>query len=508
MHRLLKIIFSRLVLTVGLIIAEFLLIVFYLQKYAIAHDLMGVLEIIGIILAVHEISSDSDPSYKICWVFVMLAVPIIGVPLYLFAGNKRVPRKLYNGTLSSSHKLHDMLESERHSSDFTMDDPEARNIMYSYGSQHCGFPVYTNSRTQYFKSGEDWIPVYLEELRKAEHFIFIEMFIIDKGWIWDQILGILKDKAAHGVEVKFIYDDVGSVTMPVNYFKKLRKCGIEAYCFNRLRPALIVQMNNRDHRKITVIDNQTAFTGGVNLSDEYINRISRFGYWRDSAIMVKGPAVWSMCAQFLGMYHYLAGKKDTEQYEQYHLPSPVYNEKGYVEPFADSPTDSENMGLNEHLNLITHARKYIYINTPYLLLNDTMESALKNAAKSGVKVVILTPHRPDKQIVFQSTRGSYGRLVQAGVHVYEFTPGFNHSKAIVADDKWALVGSINTDFRSYFLHFEDGVLLYETDSVMDVKKDFEDALKESQEVTKEEIAKTNVFVRVIRNILRVLMPLA
>lgn len=501
-------IFSRLVLFVALIICEFILLVFYLQKFTLAHDGYLLLQVIGLIITLFVVNRDIDPAYKIAWIIVLLAVPVIGVPLYLFAGNKTLPRKLRNGTIRSSQKLNDMLETDAKKEDFAITDKTAEHTLCQYGAKRCGFPVYDHSETVYYASGEEFFPSYLAELEKAEHFIFLEMFIIDKGEVWNQVLDVLKRKAAAGVDVKLIYDDVGSVTMPQNMAKKLRSYGIEAYCFNRLRPALIVQMNNRDHRKITVIDNRVAFTGGVNLADEYMNKINRFGYWRDSALMVKGPAVWSMCAQFLGMYHYLAGKKDTENYEKYHLTCETYDVPGFVQPFADSPTDSEFLGMSEHLNLINHARDYVYINTPYLLLNESISRALINAAKNGVRVVILTPHHPDKQLVFQATRGNYERLLKNGVEIYEFTPGFNHSKAIVADDEWALVGSINTDFRSYFLHFEDGVMMYRTDCIRKIREDFEHALKQSQKISLEQMKKTNVIVRGLRGILHVLMPLA
>ena len=508
MRRLLKVIFSRLVLFIALIICEFLFLVSYVQKFTLAHNLYPLMEVAGLVIAIYVVNRNMDPAYKIAWTIVLLAAPIIGIPLYFIAGNKTVPKKLYDGTIRSSRKLNDMLEEDAAREKIELKDKTAEHMLYEYGVKHCGFPVYTGTETAYYKSGEEWYPVYLEELKKAQHFIFIEMFIIDKGWLWDQILTILKEKAEAGVDVKLIYDDVGSITMSHSLPKKLRSYGIETYCFNRLRPALIVQMNNRDHRKITVIDNQVAFTGGVNFADEYINRIDRFGYWRDSAIRLRGPAVWSMCAQFLGMYHWLAGKRDDENYEKYHLPCRTYDETGCVQPFADTPTDDEYMGMSEHLNLINHARNYIYINTPYLLLNESIARALINSAKSGVNVVIFTPHHPDKLLVFQATRSNYLRLLKAGVKIYEFTPGFNHAKTIVADDEWALAGSINTDFRSYFLHFEDGVMMYRTKSIAGIRSEFEQALKTSQEITVEQMKKTSILVRMLRGVLHVLMPLA
>ena len=506
MHRLLKILTSRLPLIGILVLVQFCLIVAYIYNFAFLHSLTPILDAIGIFIVLLVINSRSDPAFKIAWIVILLVSPAIGVVAYVLFGNRKLPKKLANGTLNSSRNLKESLENDPNSTKAYKEDVHA-GIMY-YGDNQCGFPVYSNTETVFYKSGEEWLPVYEEALRSARHFIFIEMFILAEGSLWDEVHAILKEKAAAGVDVKLIYDDFGSVTMHKNLFKELREEGIEAYAFNRLRPALIVSMNNRDHRKITVIDNQIAFTGGVNLADEYANRIRRFGYWRDSAIMVKGPAVWSMTSQFLGIYHYIArGEEKDAQYTRYNLPSGSYDVKGYVQPFADTPTDGEQMGLTEHLSMISEAKRYIYINTPYLILTDSMMQALENAAARGVDVRILTPHIPDKMIVFQYTQSSYAQLIEAGVRIYEFTPGFNHAKAIVADDEIALVGTINTDYRSYFLHFENGVLLCGTDSVKDIRKDFEEALHISHEVTMEEVKHTNILLVLIRAVLHVFMPL-
>ncbi len=488
-----------------LVILQFVLIVSYLSNLAFLHSLNPILDAISLFIVLLVINRRTDPGYKIAWVILLLAVPVIGVPAYILFGNRRLPKKLYYGTLNSSRKLTEMLETDPSNSNAYEQDKYG-NIL-SYGAKRCGFPVYEHTKTQFFGSGEEWLPVYLDALKQAKHFIFLEMFIIAEGSLWDEIHEILKEKAREGVDVKLIYDDFGSVTMPPHFYKRLRDEGIEAYAFNHLRPALLITMNNRDHRKITVIDNKVAFTGGVNLADEYANRIVRFGYWRDSAIMVQGPAVWSMTCQFLGMYHYIVRGDESFDYEKYHLPTGSYDTKGYVQPFADTPTDGEETGLIEHLNIINSAKKYIYINSPYLILPDAVERALTTAASNGVDVRVMTPHIPDKKLVFQCTRSGYETLLKGGVKIYEFTPGFNHSKAIAADDEIGIVGSINTDYRSYFLHFEDGVLLTGTDSVKDIREDFEKAMQLSREVTLEEVKKTNVFVRLIRDVLHVFVPL-
>lgn len=507
MHKLIRVLTSRLFLIAFLVALQFLLIVAFVYNISFAPRISFLLETLGFIIVIFVNNRNMDPAYKIGWITVVLGAPIIGVPMYILFGDRRLSNRLYEGMVTAINKLKDTLteENEKELYQELKGDPQA-SIM-RYVSAECGFPVYKDSDTKYYPSGEEWFPDYLDALRSAKHFIFIEMFIIDYGSVWTEVLDILKQKALEGVDVKLIYDDFGAVTMHAMLFKELREVGIDAYAFNRLRPRLIIQMNNRDHRKITIIDNQTGFVGGVNLADEYVNRVKRFGYWRDSALRIQGPAVQALTAQFLGMYHYLSDTANQDSYDQYMIPSGKCEAEGYVQPFADTPTDEEFLSMSVHLNMINNARDYIYINTPYLILNDAVSRALKLAAGNGVDVRILTPHIPDKQIVFQCTQKNYYELLKAGVKIYEFTPGFNHSKAIVADDKYGLVGSINTDFRSYFLHFENGVLLYKTKTVIDIRRDFEKALLESHEVSLEEVENTNIFLKLFRAVMNTFVSL-
>ena len=336
----------------------------------------------------------------------------------------------------------------------------------------------------------------------------MEYFIIDEGKLWDSVLEVLKEKVAAGVKVKLIYDDFGcAVTLPRNYARKLNAMGIETYRFNHLRPALIIQMNNRDHRKITVIDNQVAFTGGVNLADEYVNEIKRFGYWKDSAVMLRGEAVWSFTNMFLGLYSFLKNDDPAISYAQYQLPSEVKTAEGFCQPFSDTPTDGLDAGLSVHLNLINYAKKYIYIDTPYLVLNQDIRTALILAAQNGVDVRILVPHIPDKKYVFSMTKANYAVLLEAGIRIYEFTPGFNHAKNVVVDDTFALVGSINTDYRSYYLHLENGVLMYDRSIAEELRNDFLSSIEKSHCVTVEETKKVFVLTRIWRMILFLMAPL-
>ena len=507
MRRILKILTSRLLIVVPLVLLQFGLFAAFLYRMAIFADLQPFLSSISILTAVYVINRNQDPAYKIGWILVILGAPIIGIPLYILAGNRHVPKKLNNGTIAAAKEMHGLLKNDEEVvRQGKKADRELQNV-FTYGYEASGFPVCGNSASTYYASGEEWFPAYIEALRNARHYILIEFFIIVQGKLWDEVHEVLKEKAREGVDVKIIYDDFGSITLPHHYDRKLQAEGIEAYRFNHVRPAFIIQMNNRDHRKITVIDNTIAFTGGVNLSDEYANLEKRFGYWKDSAIQIRGEAVWSFTVMFLGLYSYVSGKKQPIDYLKYRLPCEAVNDGGVYQPYSDTPTDNEPVALNMHLNMISSAQHYIYIDTPYLILPEVMALALIRAAKSGVDVRIMTPHIPDKKLVFQITRGYYQRLVENGVKIYEYTPGFIHAKNFVADDRLAIVGSANTDYRSYFLHFENGVLMYNTPEIVKIRDDFCSAVKVSHQVSVEEVQNELWVVRVFRAVLNVFIPL-
>lgn len=505
MKKLWRFITGRLMIVIPLVLLQLGFFIFLFYSSAAYSRAMPFINVLAIMIAVYTINRKNDPSYKIGWLLLVLAAPIIGIPLYLITGNRKVPKKLRNGTIQASRTLAKMLHPDESILDDIKDEDATQMLRYGIG---VGFPVYQNTKSTYFSSGEEWYPVFKKALQSAKHFIFLEYFIINQGWMLNDLITLLKKKVDEGVQVVLIYDDFGGLDIPIHFDQHLRKVGIETYRFNKIRPSLAALMNNRDHRKITVVDNRIAFTGGVNISDEYINRYQRFGYWKDSAIMIEGEAVWSFTCMFLGMYTYLHDPSEYIDYESYHIEySNVQDTRGYYQPYSDTPTDEETLALNMHLNMIHHVKKYVYIDAPYLILTESMKAALKMAAKNGVDVRILTPHIPDKKLVFQITRGHYADLVENGVKIYEFTPGFNHAKNIVMDDKFGIVGTANTDYRSYFLHFENGVLMYQTDSILMMKQNFLEALKDSQEITVENVRKTVWIVRVFRAILNVFIPL-
>jgi len=508
MRKVLKFLASRMTIAAFLILIQVLLLFLWLYRITIAYELVTLFNVLGIITVVYVINKEEDASYKIGWCIMILVLPVFGVMMYLLCAGRTMPKKLAKGTTQANHDMQGLLhQDEKVTEALRQERPDIAKL-FDCGLLSSNFPVYRNTESVYFPSGEAMYPVLVEELKKAEHFIFLEYFIIDTGTVWNEILTVLKEKAASGVEVKLIYDDFGCMEkLPRRYDRMLNEAGIETYRFNPVRPALIIQMNNRDHRKICVIDNRVGFTGGVNLADEYMNLKRRFGYWKDSAVMLKGDAVRSLTDMFLGMYTYLAGDHKTIDYSRYLQETESGTGDGYYQPFSDTPTDGADVGLSMHLNLVNNARRYIYIDTPYLILNQDMQRALCLSAQNGVDVRILVPHIPDKRIVNMVTKSNYMPLLKAGVRIFEYSPGFNHTKNIVSDDEVGLIGSINTDYRSYFLHFEDGVLMYNSETVQEMKQDFLNAVRISHETTLSECMKVSPAVRTFRALLRVFTPL-
>lgn len=378
-----------------------------------------------------------------------------------------------------------------------------------YINDWAGFPLYHNTSTKYYSCGEEMFPDMLADLEKAEHFIFLEYFIVDQGVMFDRIVEVLEQKSKEGVDVRLIYDDIGCInTLPPKYYKVLQAKGIKCAAFNPFRPIMSVVMNNRDHRKIFVVDGKVGFTGGINLADEYINVASRFGYWKDTGIRLAGEAVWSMTVMFLEMWNYI--NHSSEDYKQF-MPQ-VYQKEpfegdGFVQPYGDTPLDHETVGENIYLNIINHAERYVYIFTPYLIIDNEMLVSLCNAAKRGVDVRIVTPGIPDKKMIFLLTQSHYEPLLKCGVKIYQYTPGFIHAKSFLCDDKIGTVGSINLDYRSLFLHFECGVFMYKTKALMQLKEDCMDTFAASEEMTLEFCRGQNVFIRIFQGMMRLFAPL-
>jgi cardiolipin synthase len=377
-----------------------------------------------------------------------------------------------------------------------------------YLQEYAGYPVYTRTQTTYFNSGETFFEQILKDLEKAEKYIFMEFFILCRGVMLNPIIEIMERKAREGLDVRLIYDDLGCfMSLPPNYKSHLEQKGIKCEVFNPFKPIISSQQNNRDHRKIVSIDGKVAFTGGINLADEYINARERFGHWKDAAIRIKGEAAWSLTLIFLQMWNLeKKDKDDPAAFYPWKDESCAIRARGFVQPYADSPVDDENVGEHVYIQIINNAREYLYINTPYLVVDENLLSALTLSAKSGVDVRIITPHRWDKWVVAITSRSYYRQLITAGIRVYEYTQGFNHSKTFVSDDRVATVGTTNLDFRSLYLHFECGVWMYRTTAVLKVKEDFLNTLPLCHEITLKDCAR-NALQRIAQDVLRLFAPL-
>ena len=508
MKKILRFITQRVVITALLIVLQVLLLfgfIWKLDNYFVYFYAGSVL--LSLLITLGIINSKSNPAYKIAWLIPILLFPVFGGLVYLLFGSDRTGRYLRKKLQGIGAEMDNVIGEAHRRSGAEQLPPDAAN--QSRYISHCAYcPPYQNTTTEYLPLGEVKFERMVEELKKAKLFIFLEYFIIQEGKMWNTILDILRQKAAEGVDVRVIYDDMGCIMiLPTGYDKTLEQMGIKCRIFNPFVPILSSRFNTRDHRKICVIDGNVGFTGGINLADEYINAYEKHGHWKDTSILLKGEAVFNLTVMFLSMWDYLDGTTGKTDYSRYYPTVWDENAKGYVQPFADNPLDDEAVGETVYLNLINKAKRYVYITTPYLILSSEMFTALTSAAKCGVDVRIITPHVPDKWYVHAVSRSHYQPLIEAGVKIYEYTPGFIHAKTFVVDDDYAVVGTINLDYRSLYLHFECAVWMYQTPSVAQVRDDFFKTQQISQEITLEECRSLSFPRRLGRSVLRVFAPL-
>ena len=436
------------------------------------------------------VNRSMSPESKVTWLIVTF-VPVFGPLLYLMFGERRLSKK----ELKQLQELNSIAFHENNGRQLHLQlqetDKSAYGIINALLHMDSNAEVYDQTDSQFFASGEEMWQQMLEDLKRAEKFIFLEYYIVDEGLMWDSILEVLEEKAAQGVEVKMLYDDIGCmVTLPGDYTVHLRSKGIDAHKFNKVIPRMTVAYNNRDHRKILVIDGQISYTGGINLADEYINHIERFGHWKDSGIRIDGPATQAFTRLFLMNWYINRG--EISDFDQYHLENQTRFGSGLCIPYGSGPKPiyKTKVGKIVYQNLINQAEDFVYITTPYLIIDYDLTEDIKNAAMRGVDVRIVTPHIPDKKLIQLVTRGAYPDLLSAGVRIFEYTPGFIHSKQMIVDDRFAAVGTINLDYRSLVHHYENAVLLYKTESITDIGKDFEGIFEQSQEIFSDTINPT------------------
>lgn len=490
-----------------LVLGQLCLYGYFLYGFAynssVALAVQMVTGVLSVLCVLYLINRTDKPSTRVNWIIFILVFPLVGAPMYLLYGdarsNRKLKRKIACATRENKKGYLEVYGERKPTEPKTRADGIER-----YMFAVTGYPAFTNGDVCYYESGEKMFPDMLEALKKAKRFILVEYFIIEHGKMWDEILKILLEKAEEGVQVRVLYDDFGCMlNLPPKYDRYLETLNpnVRAVSFNKVVPIFTVKMNNRDHRKILVVDGKVAFTGGVNLADEYINKKTRFGYWKDTGIKVTGDAVSSFTLQFFNLFN--AVRDDKEDIKAYLLP-PTNDTREDVKilPYDDSPLDAISVGETVYLDLIHRAEKFVYIFTPYLVLDDSMREALCLASLRGVDVRIVTPGIPDKKMIYRLTRANYGLLMQAGVKIYEYTPGFIHAKSMLCDGESAVVGTINLDYRSLYLHFENAVYFTRVDAVKALEKDCEKTFIESKLCTKEDV-KRGLVGRVVDSVLRV-----
>lgn len=452
------------------------------------------------------VNSSMDPSAKITWLIVIMVLPVYGCIFYVWTQSEWGHRALEKSVCRCEQLSKDLVhQNEDALKALEQSDPGAAGLA-KYIASVGPFPIYDKTDVTFFPLGEDKWAQMLKELDAAQKFIYLEYFIVDEGLMWGKILEILARKAKQGVDVRLMYDGTCEfTTLPYDYPKRLEALGIRCKMFSPIAPVISTHYNYRDHRKIMVIDGNTAFTGGVNLADEYINHITLYGHWKDTAIMLKGDAVESFTLMFLQMWN--VDEREPKFPKSLPVPSIPSEHSGFVIPYGDCPLDDYQLGEMVYIDLLNRATRYVHIMTPYLILDGEMETALKFAAQRGVDVKIILPGIPDKMIPYALAKTHYKRLIHAGVKVYEYTPGFVHSKLFIRDDLEAVVGTINLDYRSLYHHFECAAYLREVRCLSDIESDFLRTLNACRPVTEETIRQEKLSVKLAGYIAKVIAPL-
>ncbi len=505
---LLRLLFSRFFVILILLALQVILIVsIYVWLAELLPWFVGVLMLFTIGGVIYLFSCGMDSSAKLTWMFIIAIVPIAGVLLLSFTqtniGHRTIKRRveeLIGSTMTALPQSEEVIKQ-------LSKDSAGTDDLNRYLNRSGCFPVYDHTVTDYFPLGEDMFAAMLEELKKAEKFIFMEFFIIEEGYMWGSLLKVLADKARAGVDVRVMYDGMLEVsTLPSNYCDLLKEQGIKAKAFSPIKPIVSSHYNYRDHRKILVIDGKTAFTGGVNLADEYINRIERFGHWKDTGVRFRGEAAASFTLMFLQMWNIDEEKPEFEPWISMTPDTPVMSD-GYVMPYCDCPLDDDKVGEMVYMDILNRAVDYVHVMTPYLILDGELETAIKFAAQRGVDVKLILPGIPDKKFAYALAKSHYKRLVAAGVKIYEYTPGFVHAKVFVSDDVKAVVGTINLDYRSLYHHYECASYMYKASCIPNIERDFQETLKKCREVTPETIKHEKLYYKLMGKLMQFIAPM-
>lgn len=502
-----RIVFSRSLLIFTLIVIQvFIFLGTYLWFREYFPNFVVVEAIFSFSMLIYLFNCGMDSSAKLTWLAMIMMFPLPAVLMLFYT-------KVDTGQWAAKKRVFQMIEESR--GKLLQDEETFRSaeIVSSGADDLCRYlnktgcyPIFRNTAVKYFPTGEDKFDALIAELEKAEHFIFMEYFIIDEGYMWGRILSILEKKAEQGVEVRVMYDGMCEIsTLSYDYAQRMARLGIKCRSFSPIQPFISTHYNYRDHRKITVIDGRTAFTGGVNLADEYINVKERFGHWKDAAIMVKGEAVRSFTLMFLQMWNVYERDRKWEEYLE--AKPDELTARGFVMPYGDNPFDDYKVGENVYMDILNRATEYVHFMSPYLILDGELETALKFAAERGIDVKLILPGIPDKKVAYSLAKSHYRSLLGAGVKIFEYTPGFVHSKVCVSDDEKAVVGTINLDYRSLYHHFECAAYMYGTECIHDIESDFLNTLKECREVTYETIKHEKLYYKVVGKLVKIIAPL-
>lgn len=502
----LGLVFSRLLIIVLLVLMQVFIILGFFRWLGVRLPhfalIKGVVTVIGVL---YLFNNRMDNSAKLTWMMLIALFPVPGVLLLLYTqadtGHRRIARRIAALTEETKNAIPQdgaVLEA--------LADGSGTDELRRYINRSGCFPVFGGTEARYFSQAEELFPVMLEELEKAEKFIFLEFFIIEEGYMWGRVLDVLARKAAAGLDVRVMFDGMcETFHLPHDYVSRLEKLGIRAKSYQPLRPLFSTRYNYRDHRKILVVDGAAAFTGGVNLADEYINRTVRFGHWKDNAVLLRGEAARSFTLMFLQMWNINEKHAD---FSPAALPAPPVPEaQGFVMPYADCPLSGSKVGEGVYIDMLYRAERYVHIMTPYLVLDGRTEAALKYAAERGIDVKIILPGVPDKKIAWAIAKSHYRTLLRAGVQLYEYTPGFVHAKSFVSDGRKAVVGTINLDYRSLYHHFECAAYLYKTPCVADVEADFQATIEKCRAVTEESIKAEKFLYKIGGRIIKLVAPL-
>ena len=502
-------IFSRFGLVLVLLLLQAFALFSLLQWFGglLPHYLGGTL-LVTAAMMVYLLNQDMDNSVRITWLVVTALMPVLGVPLFWYTKADIGHRVLRKRLMELEGQTRAQLpQDERAVRRLEAEDPGAASLTRYLRGRGGGFPVYQNTAVTYFPGGEAKFEELLRQLETAKKYIFLEYFIIEEGLMWGRVLEVLARKAVQGVDVRVMYDGTCEFsTLPRDYPKRLEALGIRCKVFSPVTPFVSTHYNYRDHRKILVIDGRVGFTGGVNLADEYINHVKKYGRWKDAAVMLEGEGVRSMTALFLQMW----GILQQPEFEQFLTdPIPAERAAGFVVPYGDCPLDGERVGEMIYIDMINRARKYVHIITPYLILDGELETALRFAAERGVDVHLILPGVPDKRFAYSLAKTHYKALLSSGVKISEWTPGFTHAKVVVADGREAVVGTINLDYRSLYHHFENAVWMYGTDCIRSTESDFQSTLAQCRTVepTAHSIWQGKTLLRLTGVLLKFIAPL-